>query len=58
MRIDPDRCNWCLECHNKCKRHGTTLVHAHDVLFIIINTNCNRCGECISICKQEAIYEI
>jgi len=58
MRIDMDKCNACLRCYDQCKRHGTTLVNTQGKTFIVINTNCDGCGECIDICQNGAIYRV
>jgi formate hydrogenlyase subunit 6/NADH:ubiquinone oxidoreductase subunit I len=51
IRIDPDKCTYCLACVDACP-FGAIFTHRDfGVPFI-----CDVCGECVNICPTKALY--
>lgn len=58
MRVDREKCTGCRICQEKCKNYAISFVYTHDTFYIfVLDKKCKQCGECISHCPAEAIYE-
>ena len=52
VRVDSDRCDYCLECVNSCPSGALTLDKS---VFYHNSTKCHYCETCHDVCDHRAI---